>query len=133
MRKPLTPEVKRDIEAAFVFRQELAARRRALMKRISTVGISAGVLAGLLGGLEVRSLFVVFLNVTWMLSMVAYVGGSVVPLSLGKDMDLRWHLNPWQGALRDLDPDRCMKEAIALLAGPLLIKMVASLVYWLFR
>jgi len=133
MKKQLTPEMKRDIEAGFVFRQEMASRRRATTKRLFLVGIVAGVAAGLLRGVEVRSWLVVLLNVTWLLSTVAYVGGNIVPLSIKNDIDPRWHMNPWRDALRNLGEERCIKEAIMLLAGPVLVRMIVNFAYVALR
>jgi len=133
MSRELTPEEKQCIEAEFVMRQKIAAERRVRAHRVFLVGISAGIVAGLLRGLELQSWFSVLAGVVWLFSVVIYVGGNVIPLSFQKDSDFRWHLNPWQEALQNLSEEKCIKEAIALLAVPFLIQMLASFALWAAR
>jgi len=133
MSRDLTPEEKRFIESEFVARQNMAAQRRVSAHRVFLVGISAGIVAGGLRGLELRSWFSWLAAIVWLFSVVIYVGGSVIPLSFQKDADIRWHLNPWQEALQNLSEEKCMKEAIALLAVPFVIQMIASFALWSFR
>jgi len=133
MSRDLTPEEKRFIEAEFVARQKMAAERRVSAHRVFLVGISAGIVAGFLRGLELRSWLSWLAAIVWLFSVVIYAGGSVIPLSFQKDTDLRWHLNPWQQALQNLSDEKCMKEAIALLAVPFVIQMIASFALWSFR
>lgn len=133
MSRELTPEEKQCIEAEFVMRQKMAAERRVQAHRVFLLGISAGIIAGVLRGLELRSWFSWLAGIVWLFSVVIYVGGNVIPLSFQKDSDLRWHLNPWQEALQSLSEEKCMKEAIALLAVPFVIQMIASFALWSFR
>jgi hypothetical protein len=133
MSRELTPEEKRFIESEFVARQKRAAERRAQAQRVFLVGVSAGLVAGFLRGIELRSWFLWLATIVWLFSIVIYAGGSVMPLSLQKDSDIRWHLNPWRDALQSLSDDKTMKEAIALLAAPFVAQLVASFILWSFR
>ena len=73
------------------------------------------------------------LHLAWVVCVLIYVGGQILPLSFSKDIDPRWHLNPWKDALSNLSEGRTLVEAIALLAGPRLLGMVTSLAYWSFK
>ena len=72
-------------------------------------------------------------HLVWFVCLLIYVGGQIFPLSFSKDIDPSWHLNPWKDALSRLSEGRKLTEAVALLAGPHLLKIAASLVYWSFK
>jgi hypothetical protein len=126
----LTPEDKRLIEREFVARQEATAKRRSRMRVVFAVGISAGVAAAALREFRIPTLVSPFLWFVWLLSVAMYVGLGVFPGSLAKDMDPRWHLNPWQEALKNLSEGRTQIEAIALLAGPMLARLLFSFLHF---
>ena len=133
MDRELSPEEKRLIEREFVARQEVAAKRRSFARRVFILGIAAGVCAAALREFHVRTLATPLLGIIWLISILVYVGVGVFPGSFAKDVDLRWHLNPWQEALRNLSEGRTQVEAIALLAGPILAQMFFSFLYLAFE
>jgi len=133
MQRQLTPEEKQLVEQEFVARQGLAARRRSFAHRVFIVGLAAGLSAAALREFHVLTLVSLVLGIIWLLCILIYVGIGVFPTTLAKDMDLRWHLNPWQEALQHLSEGRTQTEAIALLAGPLLGRMLFVFVYFAFK
>jgi hypothetical protein len=133
MNPELSPEEKALIEREFVARQEGSARRRSFARGVFMVGIVAGLGAAALREFHIRSLVSPFLGVVWIISLAMYVGAGIFPGSFAKDLDLRWHLNPWQEALQHLSEERTQVEAIALLAGPPLARMLFSFLYFGFK
>jgi hypothetical protein len=129
----LSPEEKRLIDREFVARQEVAARRRPFVRRVFTIGIVAGLGGAALHEFHVRTLMGPLLGLVWLICIVLYVGVGVFPGSFAKDLDPRWHLNPWQKALRNLSEGRKQVEAIALLAGPVLAHMLFYFLYFGFK
>jgi hypothetical protein len=133
MDRQLSPAEKRLVEREFVARQEAAGRRRSLARRLFLIGLSAGLGAAALREFHVGTIVTALLEIVWVICTVAYVGVGVFPASFSKDIDPRWHLNPWQAALRNLSEGRTQFEAIALLAGPLVAQMLFSFLYFGFK
>ncbi len=130
MTRDLTPAEKELIEREFAAKQQAAYRRRRFARWIFVVGVTAGVLSGLLRGFGWHGITEYSLRVAWVLCLLSYVGSRVLPTSLNKDLDPGWHLNPWQEALSNLSEGRTIGEAIALLTVPPLIQMLASFLYF---
>jgi hypothetical protein len=133
MDRPLSPEEKRLVEREFVARQEAAARRRSFARRLFLIGLSAGLGAAALREFHVGTIATTLLRIVWVICILGYVGVGVFPASFSKDIDPRWHLNPWQEALQNLSEGRTQFEAIALLAGPLVARMLFSFLYLGFK
>lgn len=133
MSRDLSADQKRDVESGFILRQQLAAGRRRFMHRVFLTGASSGLLNGVLLGFELRFWFVGLMGLIYIFALFIYVGAAVVPLSFQKDTDVRWHLNPWRDALVNLKEGQCQREAIILLAGPLLVRMNTNFAYWSFK
>jgi hypothetical protein len=133
MRRELSTNEKRSIEREFIAKEELRAKRRRFCRSVFVVGITAGTLSALLRGCEVHSAATPLSHLVWIACLVIYVGGLIRPLSFSKDIDPRWHLNPWKDSLINLSAGRNLGEAIALLAGPHLLKIAASLIYMSFQ
>ncbi|HZP61456.1 MAG TPA: hypothetical protein VFB27_14125 [Opitutaceae bacterium] len=133
MQHQLTPEEKQLVEQEFVARQELAARRRSFARRVFVVGLATGLSAAALHEFHIPTLVSPLLGIVWLVCILIYVGMGVFPATFAKDMDLRWHLNPWQEALQHLSEGRTQAEAIALLAGPILGRMLFAFVYLALR
>ena len=129
MARELTLEEKALIEREFVAKQEAACRRRRFARSVFAVGITAGILAAIFRGFDARGFVTSLLWLVWVVSLLIYVGGHLLPTSLSKDLDPSWHLNPWQDALANLSEGRTIREAIALLAGPKVILMCATFLY----
>ena len=130
MDRKLTRDEKWLIERELVARQELAEKRRSTARRVFLLGLSAGVASAGLGEFRVPTVIVPILGVIWLISILFYVGVGVLPGPLSKDMDPRWHLNPWQEALNSLSEGKTQFEAITLLAGPPIAQMLFSFVYF---
>ena len=126
----LTPEERDLIEREFIARQDLAARRRSFARHVFIVGLSAGLFSAALGEFHVSPLGSSLLYFAWFISVVVYVGLGVFPGSFGKDMDPSWHLNPWAEALQHLSEGRTQVEAVALMAGPYLGRMLFTFLYF---
>jgi len=129
MEKELTSEEKQLIEREFIARQDEAFRRRRFARRAFLVGISCGITGALLRGFRLSTFASPVLMIAWLVCVMIYVGSGVFPTTFRKDMDLRWHLNPWREALQNLSESRTIAEAIALLAAPKLTGMFASFFY----
>lgn len=125
-----TPKERRIVEREFEARQEVAAKRRRFACGVAIVGLVAGVVAAALREFHVHTAFSLLLLFIWLICIVTYVGVGVLPGSFSKDMDPRWHLNPWQEALGNLSQGKTQTEAIALLAGPVLARMLFSFLYF---
>ena len=133
MNRQLSPQEKQLIEREFVARQEAAAKRRSLARKVFLVGILAGVGAAALREFRVDTILTPLLWIVWVICLLAYIGVGVFPSSFSKDMDPRWHLNPWQEALQNLSEGKTQLEAIALPAGPMVARMVFLFLYFGFK
>ncbi len=132
MSRKLSPQERRFVEREFVAKEEARAKRRRLCSTVFFVGITAGSISALLRAFELRGIVLLFSHLTWIICLLIYVGVQILPISFSKDLDARWHLNPWKDSLSSLSEGRTLTEAIALLAGPHLLKIAASLVYLSF-
>lgn len=133
MERELSPQEKALVERELVARHEIAERRRAFAHRVFTVGIAAGLLYAALRAFHFQTLISPLSALAWLICVVTYVGLGAFPSSFAKDMDLRWHLNPWQEALAHLGEGRTHIGAIALLAAPFLGRIVFSVIYLGFK
>lgn len=126
----LSPEEKHLIERKFVAEQERVAKRRARARAALVIGLVAGIGVAALREFRVHTWALSFLGITYLACLLAYVGAGVFPTSLRKDLDPRWHLNPWREILLHLSEGRTQAEAIALLATPYLARGLFSLIYF---
>jgi len=133
MERKLSPDEKRLIEREFDARQEVSAKRRTMAFWVFIVGILAGVGSMGLREFHVRTMLSPLLAILWVACLLAYLGGSFLPGTFTKDVDLRWHSNPWQETLENLSQGRTQVEAIALLAGPFLARVLFSFLYIGFK
>ncbi|PTY03014.1 hypothetical protein DB347_22730 [Opitutaceae bacterium EW11] len=129
MERGLSPEEKRLVEREFIARQEVAARRRVLYRRVFIVGIVAAVLAAALREFRVPTLITPALGFLWLACLLAYAGLAAFPSTFVRDLDFRWHSNPWQEALNSLASGKTQFEAIALLVSPYLGRLLFSFIY----
>jgi len=130
MDRDLTNEEKLLVEREFEARQAVAIRRRSFAHSVFIVGTVAGVGYAALLEFRVGTVASPILGILWLVCILIYVGLRVFPRSLAEDMDPRWHLNPWRSALQNLSEGRTQVEAIALLAGPPLARMLFSFLYF---
>lgn len=132
MARELSSQEKRLIEREFVARQDAALKRRSRYRAVFVVGISAAVLSAALREFRVDTLITPILGLVWLVCIAAYVGLAAFPNSFGKDVDPRWHLNPWQAALSSLSEGKTPFEAISLLVTPFLARGIFSVIYLSF-
>ena len=133
MARDLSTAEKRLIEREFVAREEESLRRRTLFRGVFLIGIISAVGSAALHEFRVRTLVSPALLIVWLVCVTAYVGAAIFPGSLAQDMDARWHMNPWQAALRNLSKGRTQAEAIALLVSPVAARLLFSFVYLGFK
>ena len=133
MSRELSDREKRFVESEFIAKEELRAKRRRFSLWIFIIGIVAGSLSALLRGFEAHSVAKPLFHLTWLICLLIYVGGQILPLSFSKATEPTWHLNPWKDALSRLSEGRTLLEAVALLAGPHLLKIAASFVLLGFK
>jgi hypothetical protein len=130
VQRELSAEEKRLIEREFIARQEAAAKQRHFCRVVFIIGIGAGIVAAALRAFHVRTGFGRVFGLCWLVCAVIYLGAQIVPSTFAKDMDARWHLNPWQEALGSLSAGRTMAEAIALLTVPAIASLVFTFLYF---
>jgi hypothetical protein len=133
MNRKLSAAEKRLIERDFVERHEAATRSRVFAHRVFIFGIIAGSGAAVLRGFRVYTPISPLLGIAWLICLSIYLGSRFLPATFSKDIDARWHLNPWQETLQKLSEGRTQVEAITLLAGPLLLRGVCSFIYFGFK
>ena len=129
MARELSSQEKRLIEREFIARQDAASKRRSRYRAVFLIGIFAAVVGAALREFRVPTLITPLLGLIWLICIAAYVGLAAFPHSFAKDLDPRWHMNPWQSALSSLSEGKTQFEAIALLASPFLARGIFSLIY----
>jgi len=129
VQRELSPEEKRLIEREFTARQEAAAQQRHFCRAVFFAGIASGIVAAALRSFHVLTVIGAGFGVCWLVCAVIYVGAQILPSTFAKDMDIRWHMNPWPESLRSLFAGRTIAEAIALLAAPTVAKFIFAFLY----
>ncbi|MDQ8196422.1 hypothetical protein QEH59_18480 [Coraliomargarita sp. SDUM461004] len=133
MEKKLTPEEKQLIEREFFAQQDKMMRRRNFAYKTFLVGISCGIIGGALRGFHLLTFAYPVLIIIWFFCVMLYVGGGIFPTTLRKDLDMRWHFNPWREALLNLPESKTIIEAVALLTAPYFARMLALFIYLAFK
>jgi hypothetical protein len=124
MRRELTVQEKQLIEAEFILKETARAKRGRFCRRVFWIGLIAGSVSTLLPRVGLLGLSSVALRWVWILAVMIYTGGALLPLSFSKSIDARRLLNPWEEALRNLSDGRTLTEGIALLVGPSILGIV---------
>lgn len=75
----------------------------------------------------------VILMLIWIICLLIYSSGHILPMTFSKDADLRWHLNPWKDTLDNLNKHATIAESLALLAGPKLFSMICAFAAEVFK
>jgi hypothetical protein len=124
----LSPQEKTLLEREFIARQNVDFRRRTLYRRVFVVGVFAAICGAALREFRIPTFATPVLWLVWLACVVSYLGVAAFPSSFMRDMDARWHLNPWQEALSSLSEGKTQIEAIGLLITPFLARGLFSLV-----
>jgi hypothetical protein len=130
MDHPLTHAETRLVVREFMARQEVRERRKRFFRIVFVVGIGSAIAAGILSCFVRRSLGSGLFGLSWAGSCLLYTEFLTIPQTYMQDMDLRWHLNPWQEALQRLADDDRQTQGIVLLTVFPVLQMVASFVYF---
>jgi hypothetical protein len=123
------------LESRFAVREALAnvdtrERRAAFFRKVFVVGVGCAVGAGVVSCFYKRSVLLGLFALCWLISVVIYTECLTIPRTFMQDMDLRWHLNPWQEALQRLAADNRQTQGILLLIALPILRMLGTFVYW---
>ena len=103
-------------ELLFASEQQGIARRRLRFKRIFVVGLSSALGTLITPFVWGRPWTTLLLFFVWFAATSFYTLGRAIPMSYGRDADIRWHVNPWRDALEHLGREDRQIQAIVLLA-----------------
>jgi hypothetical protein len=124
----MTPAEKALIEKQFMAKQAAIAKRRHAMESVFLIGLIAAVVGAFSYAFIGKTVTSHCLMTFWILSCGVYTGFAIWPLRFDKDIDPRWHLNPWQEALQKLGSEGRQLEGIVLLASFPLLRLVFLMV-----
>jgi len=141
----LDPKTKALIEQRFIDEEEERAKRRQYYRKVFLVGFPAGCCSLVLFALMRRDvipsgsllgitgLISAALAIVWVVCILKYTGTLPLPKTFAQNFDIRWRLNPWKESLDNLKEEAILPEAIALLGGPILVRMVVLFAVLIFK
>jgi hypothetical protein len=129
MDRPLTHAEVRLAVRELIQREDTRGKRRRFFRAVFTMGVASAVAGAVIACLVRRSPWQALFGLGWLCSMLLYTEFLIIPRTFMQDMDLRWHMNPWEEALSRLAEDgRQIRGVIILTIYPVLL-LVASFVY----
>jgi hypothetical protein len=130
MDSPLSHSEARLVVREWMERQDIREKRRKFFNSIFVVGVGAAIGAGIIAAVVQRNLWLGLLVLIWVGSTLMYTEFLTIPRTFMQDMDLRWHLNPWQEALERLSDDNRLVRGIVLLTAYPVLRETGVFIYW---
>jgi len=128
MNRELTSQEKLLIEREFVAREETREKRRLYFSRVFWIGVPAEIVSAFMREFHIGGVIQLFLGLTGLICLLLYTEFLIIPGTFAKDMDLRWHLNPWKDALQRLSAEDRHIHGIIFLASYPLSRMLFSFI-----
>ena len=108
-------------------RQETREKRRRFFGIVFIIGVSSA-FGACIAYVAREPWLSWLLGMGWFLSVAIYSEFLTIPRTFMQDMDLRWHLNPWQEALQRLAADNRKTQGIILLAIFPILRMIGAFI-----